>query len=143
MISFDTNLLLYALNPHCREFEVARGLLVAHQHSDRVVICEQVLVELYLLLRNPHVVRDPRTPADAAAICRGFRSGPTWRVVEGGPVMAEVWDLASREDFPRRRIIDARIALTLRHHGVNEFYTRNRRDFLAFGFERVVDPLAD
>jgi len=142
VISVDTNILLYALNPECAEFGPARELLETLKRSTEVVLCEQVLVELYLLLRNPKVVGHPQTAAGAVAICQAFRSNPRWRIVEGGPVMAQVWSLAMAEDFPRRRIIDARIALTLQHHGVRRVYTRNRRDFLPFGFDHVIDPIA-
>jgi len=55
--------------------------------------------------------------------------------------MAEVWRRAAGKDFALRRIIDARLALTLLHHGVTEFATTNKRDFANFGFSRVWDPL--
>lgn len=57
--------------------------------------------------------------------------------------MSAVWKLAAAPGFARRRIYDARLALTLRHHGVTTFLTRNARDFSGFGFEQVVDPFAD
>jgi hypothetical protein len=41
----------------------------------------------------------------------------------------------------RRIIFDARLALTLRHHGVTEFATRNQAHFTPFGFHRVWNPL--
>ena len=56
--------------------------------------------------------------------------------------MSEVWRLASAPGFARRRLYDAQLALTLRHHGVTEMPTRNVRDFEGFGFERVVDAFA-
>ncbi|MDP6448246.1 MAG: TIGR00730 family Rossman fold protein, partial [Pirellulaceae bacterium] len=56
----------------------------------------------------------------AVQVCLSYRSNPRWRVVENAPVMEEVWSLAQRRQFPRRRIIDARLALTLIHHGVTE-----------------------
>jgi predicted nucleic acid-binding protein len=37
--------------------------------------------------------------------------------------------------------VDARLALTLRHHGVTEFATSNVKDFEGFGFNRVWNPL--
>ena len=43
--------------------------------------------------------------------------------------------------FARRRIIDARLALTIRAAGVTEFATRNVRDYKDFGFDRIRDPL--
>ena len=48
--------------------------------------------------------------------------------------------LAADPGFPRRRIIDARLALSLLHHGVEVLYTRNKRDFEGFDFEEVIDP---
>jgi hypothetical protein len=36
-----------------------------------------------------------------------------------------------------RRIIDARFAFTLRHHGVTHFATANEKHFEGFGFQRV------
>ena len=38
-------------------------------------------------------------------------------------------------------MIDARLALTLRHHGVTEFATANLKDFEGFGFAKVWNPL--
>ena len=53
------------------------------------------------------------------------------------------WAHGTRSGF--RRIIDARLALTLRHHGVTDFATANAnaKDFAGFGFERVWNPLDD
>ena len=53
-----------------------------------------------------------------------------------------MWEHANEADFAFRRIIDARLALTLRHHGVTEFATTNVKDFEGFGFRRVWNPLA-
>ncbi len=36
--------------------------------------------------------------------------------------------------------MDARLALTLPHHGVTEVVTRDVTDFEGFGFERIWDP---
>jgi uncharacterized protein len=43
--------------------------------------------------------------------------------------------------FARRRIYDARLALSLRRQGIKEFATANVADFEDFGFERVWNPL--
>lgn len=74
MISIDTNLLLYSLNRNCVEHARARSFL--QQCADRtdVAIAELVLVELYVLLRNPAVVSRPlggafSTPASASRCC--------------------------------------------------------------------------
>ncbi len=50
--------------------------------------------------------------------------------------------MAGQPGFAMRRIIEARLALTLRHQGVDEFATSNAKDFRGFGFRRVGNPLA-
>jgi uncharacterized protein len=55
--------------------------------------------------------------------------------------MEAVWEFAQQPDFAFRRIIDARLALTLRHHGVDEFATANVKDFQGFGFRSVWNPV--
>ncbi len=54
--------------------------------------------------------------------------------------MTDVWAMAGTPGIARRRLCDARLARTLRHHGVDEFATRNVNDFGGFGFSRVWDP---
>ena len=105
-----------------------------------VVLSDLVLVELYLLLRNPAVVSKPLGATDAVTVCRGWRDNPRWRIVESAPVMADVWERAGRPGFARRRIIDTRLAMTLRHHSVDTFVTRNADHFEDFGFTRVWNP---
>ena len=121
-------------------------ILVLNHGVQRIhgpVVCELVLVELYMLLRNPAVVARPLGAKAAAAVCRAYRRHPRWRLVENAPVMEQVWTLATGESFARRRIIDARLARTLQHHGATELATVNTRDFAGLGFTRVWNPLAD
>lgn len=64
MISIDTNILLYAQNTDCPEHQRAFRFVSECGAREDVVMCELVLVELYLLLRNPAVVsgRSPLPP---------------------------------------------------------------------------------
>ena len=102
-----------------------------------------VLVELYNLLRNPALMSNrPLSPDGAVNVIQRFRHHPRWRLVENAPIMEQVWNFARAGDFPRRRVFDARIALTLLHHGVSEFATVNVKDFQKFSFQRVWNPLA-
>lgn len=142
MISFDTNIIIHALNKAVPEHVQAYAFLTDLAVEDRVVIAEQTLVEVYLLIRNPVVFPNPYSPADAAAVCQAYRANPKWKLVECEPVMAEVWKQAAHSGFARRRIIDARLALTLLRAGVKEFATSNVKDFRIFGFDRVWDPTA-
>jgi toxin-antitoxin system PIN domain toxin len=142
-LSVDTNIFVYALNRNSDVHASARTFLENLAARTDVIIAEQALVELYLLIRNPTVFPNPYPATEAAGICHGFRTNPNWRIVECRPVMERVWDVAGKRDFARRRIIDARLAFTLRAAGVTEFATRNTGDFAGFGFQRVFDPLED
>src|SRR6266550_1846277 len=130
MISFDTNLLLYSLNQDCAEYNDARAFFASLPTTPgAVAICELVLVELYVLLRNPAVLNKPLDPADAVSIVQSFRQHPAWVLIDypgkASGVMNELWRLVSQPNTGRRIVFDARLALTLRHHGVTGFATRN------------------
>lgn len=141
MISIDTNILLYAQNQDCCEHERAFGFVASCSGRDDVALCELVLLELYILLRNPAVLERPLPADQAAEVCQAYRRNPRWRLVENAPIMEQIWILAAQPNFPRRGVFDARIALTVRHHGVTELATANTKDFLNFGFERVWNPI--
>lgn len=146
MISFDTNLLVYSLNQDCAEHEGARAFFASLPTSrGSVAICELVLVELYVLLRNPAILRYPLEPADAVSIILAFRQHPTWELIDypgdTASVMEEVWRFAAKPNVGRRIVFDARLAYTLRHYGVTELATRNEAHFTSFGFNRVWNPL--
>ena len=141
MLSIDTNIIVYALNSDVTEHNAARSFLIDIGERQDVIISEQVLVEVYLLIRNQSVFEKPCNPSDAVEVCEAFRSNPNWKIVDCKPVMDDVWQHASEPAFPRRRIIDARLAITLRAAGVTDFATSNTKDFLNFGFNRVWNPL--
>ncbi len=143
MLSVDTNILFPALESSAPLHDRARAFLESQEQNDAFVLCELVLVELYLLVRNPVVVNEPLSARAATALCQGLRQNSRWRLVENAPVMENVWPQAAQRSFARRKIIDARLAMTLLHHGVTEFATVNVRDFKAFGFSRVWNPLKD
>jgi uncharacterized protein len=143
MLSIDTNILLYAYNRDCSEHAAATAFLIECARRSDVAICELVLVELYQLLRNPAVLERPLSAPDAADVCQAFRRNPRWALIENAPVMNRVWEFAGQPGVARRRMLDARLGFTLRHHGVSEFATRNTKDFDGIGFERVWDPIAE
>ena len=142
MLSIDTNILFAALEVSAPSHERARAFLESHRDNDELAICELVLVELYMLLRNPAVVTTPLSAGAAGRLIQTLRHNPRWRLVENAPVMDGAWEQAIRDPFARRKIIDVRLALTLRHHGVTEFATVNGDDFRDLGFHRVWNPLA-
>ena len=142
ILSADTNLFLYAANPHSPHFNAARNFFDEHLASGgRFLLCVLVLVEIYMLLRNPTVFRSPKSAAEAAAFCASLRANPNWEFGDYEPAVAvPMWQWAATTITGYRQIIDARLAFTLRHHGVTHFATANDRHFANFGFERVWNP---
>ncbi len=141
MISFDTNIAVHAANTasplQSAAFEFLRSLAVRND----VAVCELMLVELYLKLRSARIFPKPMSAADAVATCQQYRSNRAWQLIEGAPVMGDVWEHAATRTFAFRRIIDVRLGLTLLRHGVTELATTNGKDFEGLGFERVWNPL--
>ncbi len=143
MISCDTNILFAACDADSTCHAKARAFIEEHCRNQSFCLCEQILMELYCLLRNPVVCRHPLDAADATKVIQGFRTNPYWRIVDlipGHGIMDAVWHTAALSDFAYRRIFDTRLAAILRHHGVQDFATRNRKDFRDTGFRRVWDP---
>jgi predicted nucleic acid-binding protein len=142
MTSFDTNLVVHSANEDSPLAGRARAFLESLGPRKDVVVCELMLVEVFLKLCNARIFRHPMTPAQAGAYCQRLRDNQNWRLVESAPVMVEVWPWTKRRGFAFRRLIDVRLGLTLRHHGVDAFATTNLKDFRGLGFDRVWNPLA-
>ena len=144
MVSCDTNILFAASCPDDPKHAAARAFLEAHADDENFVVAEQTLVELYCLLRNPVLQKNPLSAADAAAVISSYRSNPAWAVVDipaSPDVMNAVWRRAASRNFARRRIHDVRLAETLKYWKVDEFHTRNTRDFADAGFRVLSNPL--
>ena len=145
MISLDANLLLYSYNADSPRHTTALSFLTGLAAREDVAISEFVLVEFYTLLRNPAVVASPLPAGEAVRVIQAYRHHPNWALVgfgvDSGELHNELWVLAKRNDFGRRKIYDARTALSLRRQGVTEFATANVKDFKQFGFRRVWNPL--
>ena len=141
MTSFDTNIAVYAANGASPWHEAAKQFLLSLALRKDVAVCELVLVELYLKLRNEKIFPRPLTAAQASIICQTYRKNRAWTLIETAHIMEEVWPQAAESGFAFRRLIDLRLAQTLRHHGVTDFATSNEKDFAGQGFTRVWNPL--
>lgn len=142
ILSADTNLFLYAANPDSPHHEGARQFFEEETlGKERFLLCGLVLVELYMQLRNPAVFKKPKTAREATAFCDALRSNPAWEFGDYEPDVAKpLWNWAAKTKTGLRHIIDARLAFTLRHHGVTHFATTNAKHFEGFGFEQVWSP---
>ncbi len=143
MLTADTNLFIHAADPDSPQHRKARKFFDALPSlNDEFVVCELVLVELYMQLRNGMIFVKPYTAREAVAYCQALKQNPLWRCVDyDAKVSPQLWRWAAETKAGFRQIIDARLAVTLRHHGVTKLATANVRDFKAFDFERVWNPL--
>ena len=144
MIACDTNIFLHAANQSSPLCTPARAFLDNHRQNRNFVLCELILFELYMQLRNPAIFTKPLTASRSFEYCQAYRRNSNWQIIDYDPaVTAKLWNWAKTTRGGFRLIIDARIAFTLLHHGVEEFATANVRDFKKFGLQRVWDPLKE
>ena len=146
MTSIDTNILFAALDVDHALHPKASGFIDSLADRSDVVISELVLVELYILLRNPVVMGEPLPASAAVDVCESFRQHSHWQII-GFPPDSRLfhdtfWPSLRTQNFARRRAFDWRTALSLVQQGVTEFATVNEKDFQGFGFKRVWNPLA-
>jgi predicted nucleic acid-binding protein len=106
------------------------------------IVAEQVWFELYRLLRNPAVLQKPLSAKQAANTINWYRKNSGWLQCAWEPSMMEelkhIWE---DDNFPARRSFDSILAVTLKAYEVNNFYTRNSKDFDKLGFFNVINPL--
>ena len=144
MLSVDTNILLHAFNQDSPNHQAAYSWLKSIQNED-VAVSEFVLAELYGLLRNPSVLKQPLGPGDAVDVIQVYRSHPRWRLIgfsaENRSVHDALWKRASAATFAFRRLYDVRSALFMIAQGVTQFATANVKDFESLGFRKVWNPL--
>ncbi len=144
MKSGDTNLLLYAMNRGCTEHAAAKAWLEGALKAPREwIFADQVLFELYRLLRHPKVMSRPLTAKSAVAQISWFReeTGFLHCGYDESRWTGVVQALTKQGDRGGLLVHDAVLAETLRAQGVKCFYTRNVGDFSDFGFFEVVNPL--
>ena len=145
MLTADTNLFIHAADPDSPSHERARAFFSDVARGDEeFVLCELVLIELYMQLRNPAIFVRPYKARESAAYCQALKRNPQWRCVDyDASIAPRLWAWAASTKAGFRQVIDARLGLTLRHHGVTAFATANVRHFTTFGFERLWNPLVD
>ncbi|MGJ3241622.1 MAG: TA system VapC family ribonuclease toxin [Opitutales bacterium] len=144
MKSGDTNLLLYAMNRGCAEHAVAKRWLERALAEPREwIFADQVLFELYRLLRHPRVLAKPLMSTAALAQLQWFRedTGFLHCGYDESRWVGVMEAVANQGERSGLLIYDAVLAETLRSHGVVEFHTRNSRDFESFRCFKIVNPL--
>ncbi len=145
MLSIDTNILFHAFNEDAPLHDPALAWLTSIAGDEDVAISELILVEFYVLLRNPAVLKHPLPANEAVEVIQTYRRHPRWRLIgfpiESRPLHDTLWQRARAKDFAFRKLYDARSALTMTAQGVTELATANVKDFEGLGFRKVWNPL--
>ncbi len=144
MISADTNIFIHAFDARSPHNAAARAFLEEHLGNGQFAICELVLIELYMALRNPAVFQKPLSAAAAVALCSDLLKNNGWQYIEYDPAIRKnLWEMAKKDTLGFRQIIDIRLGLVLKFLGVEEFATVNTKHFKPIGFHRLWNPLIE
>ena len=143
MKSIDTNILLYAINSDCPEHEKAKHFIRdALSEPGGWVVAEQVWFELYRLLRNPSVLRNPLGARQATDAVSWYRGKSGWLSCAWEPEMMErLLPFWRDESIPAGKSFDLILAISLSSHGVDTLYTRNTEDFAPLGLLGLHNPI--
>lgn len=141
--SCDTNIFVYYFNKDCKEHKNAKKYLDVKVGDSNFVVCELVLLELFSLLQSHRIFSNPLSRKESIAIIQSLRRETNWILIDyPGKFMDKVWSYADRYPTPSRSFLyDARLALTLIHYNVENFATRNVKDFFGFGFKNIFNPI--
>lgn len=143
MKGVDTNILIYAFNTgspfHGKASAVMKEICSA---PGEWMIADQVLWEYYRVLRNAKLLPHPCSAEEAANQIRFIREelGVACCAYDT-KLYSEVIAILGKPKFAAQRTHDVVLAVTLRHHGVTEFYTSNTKNFSDLGFKRVINPI--
>jgi len=143
MNSLDTNLLIYAVNCGCDEHDRSKAVYeMMLDHPTQWIISDQVLFEFYRGLRHPKILEHPLNHKQALKQITFLRedSGVLHCAYE-----TSFWDLLVHGDEWKKQkavhVFDRVLGVTLLKNGVKTFYTRNKKDFEAFKFDRLINPV--
>ena len=109
---------------------------------DQWLVSDQVLFEFYRALRNGKILSRPLSHREAFHQIQFLReeSGVHHCAYE-----TNFWKDLTRDFAHSNRksshLFDRVLAITLRQHGVETFYTRNKNDFESFGFRFFFKPI--
>jgi predicted nucleic acid-binding protein len=142
-VFIDTNVLVYADQPHAAFHTIARNALIAFEAAgDEQWISLQVIRDyLPVVTRvNPSAVeRVPLSPQIAAVAAARFLD--TFRIAPDGlDVATRLLDLIAAHSVVGRRVHDVNIVATLLAHDITRLVTFNPRDFQVFG--GLIDVIA-
>jgi len=143
MNSLNTNILIYAVNSGCEEHDRAKRIYESMLNEPiQWLLSDQVLFEFYRGLRNSKILERPLSHRQALEQIEFLREDSgvqhcAYETVFWTNLMKGFQSAQPKSYY----IFDHVLATTLLGHGVTTFYTRNTKDFDAFGFRSLVNPI--
>ena len=143
MNSLDTNILVYAVNRGCQEFESAHAIYQKMlDEPAQWIISDQVLYEFYRALRHPKILEKPLSHTQALAQITFLREESGVRHCGyDTSFWDKIKDFGSHKRPKAIHIFDRILAITLINNGVENLYTRNTKDFKEFNFKNLINPI--
>lgn len=144
MFVVDTNVLLYAAEPHFPEHAQCRAQLTAwREGSDAWYTTWGILYEFVRVATHPRIFRRPWSGPSAWSFVDAMLASPRLGILlesdRHAAVTASV--LAELPDLAGNVIHDLHTATLMREHGIRVIYTRDVH-LLRFPFLEVRDPTA-
>ncbi len=145
LFAIDTNLLVYAHNRasefHEQAAQFIEQVMNTRDEEGRLSVCipAQVLME-FLHVITWRRLEAPLSLSDAIQIVQEYLDAGVIILHQRETQIQTVLELLKTMDT-RRKIFDVAIAATLKDNHIPGLYTVNERDFEAFGFLVVSNPL--
>ena len=141
MIYFDTNVLVYSLDPDSRFHASAVEQIQAAVETGRFALPSVVLQEFYAVATDTREREQPLTPQEAAHYIHQLREMAASVDPVTDQLVVEAVNSAPRLGITHYGIYDHLIATMMHHYGVETLVTANDRDFRRYPDLHII-PLA-
>lgn len=141
--SLDTNILVYAADENAAEHEAANVVMNKMlTNPEEWILSDQVLFEFYRALRNSRIFRYPLDAYEASLRIRFLQNEcGIARCCYDLDQWNEVFSHLAKNETPSARTHDIVLGVTLKANGVQQFFTRNTKDFHSIGFPALINPI--
>lgn len=140
----DTNILVYAIDQDCPEYNRCRTLLEEWRRGPAPwYVTWSILYEFLRVSTHPRVFRRPLIAAQSWSVIEHLLASRTLQVLVEGPRHVETAAdvLRQTRDARGNLMHDLHTAVLMKEHGIRRIYTRDT-DFHRFPFLDVQDPLS-
>ena len=137
----DTNILLRSVEPsHESHFTAVNALVILTADYGEICVFPQNLVEFWNAATRP--LANNGLGWDATAVEKEInRIESLFTILQDSEFIHQEWKtIVSEKSVVGKQVHDARIAATMKVHGVSKILTFNVKDFARFDSVEVIDP---